>query len=328
MRIADTGAHDERFALAIEGLRARGHQVVSAHSRATSDVVLGRDPVAAAWAASQCHARAIVLELSADEHARWNLVQRWVWSASGAFGLVSEAEVPQFLARTSEAEHTRFALWAATRAPGEPVAHGDTSLLERLCERALAQRAAGPGRSALFVDRDGTLIVERHHLADPDGVSLLPGVGAALRAVRAAGHPVIVISNQAGVGRGLYDERAVYATMARLRVLLRVEGVELDAIRFCPHAPDAGCDCRKPGTRLLREAADDLRISTVGSAMVGDKWIDVEAGHGVRGAGVLVRTGHGMAELSQLRAEGVKPAELICDDLPAAARWFLAQMEE
>lgn len=328
MRIAIAGTLPERLRLAAEGLAARGHLVVDAASRSTSDVVLGESPVAAAWAASQCHARAVVLALSAAAHARWNLLERWAWAASSGYGLVAEDESAAFLARTDEHEQQRLALWSATRAAGEPVTHPDTSLLERLCERAHAQRAAGPGRSALFVDRDGTLIVERHHLSDPDGVTLLPGVAAALRAVRAAGHPVVVISNQAGVGRGLYGEAQVYATMARLRTLLRAEGVELDAIRYCPHAPDAGCDCRKPQTRLLREAADDLRLSLVASAMVGDKWIDVEAGHGVRGAGVLVRTGHGMEELSQARPADAKPADLVCDDLPAAARWFLSQMEE
>ena len=328
MRIAIAGPLSERMALAVEGLAARGHAVAAAASRATSDVVVGMRPVVSAWAASQCHARAVVLALDAVSHARWNLIERWAWSVSGGFGIVTEDDVPQFLARIPEPEQGRLALWPATRSAGTPVTHPDTTQIERLIERAHAHRAAGPGRSALFVDRDGTLIVERHHLSDPAGVTLLPGVGTALRAARAAGHPVVVISNQAGVGRGLYDEAAVHATMRRLRELLRVEGVELDAVRFCPHAPDAGCDCRKPETRLVREVADDLRISLVASAMVGDKWIDVETGHAVRGAGILVRTGHGAEELSQARPAGARSADLLCDDLPAAVRWFLAQMEQ
>lgn len=328
MRIATAGALSERVALALEGLAARGHAVSPAASRTTADVIVGMRPAESAWAASQCHARAVALALDAASHARWNLLERWAWAVSGGFGLVTEDDVPAFLARIPEREQGRLALWPATRPVGPAVTHPDTTQLERLLERAYACRAAGPGRSALFVDRDGTLIVERHHLSDPDGVTLLPGVGAALRAVRAAGHPVVVISNQAGVGRGLYDEAAVHATMGRLRALLRVEGVELDAVRFCPHAPEAGCDCRKPNTRLLREVAEDLRISLVASAMVGDKWIDVEAGHAVRGAGILVRTGHGDEERSLARPAGARAADLLCEDLPTAVRWFLAQMEQ
>jgi D-glycero-D-manno-heptose 1,7-bisphosphate phosphatase len=113
--------------------------------------------------------------------------------------------------------------------------------------------------------------------------------------------------------------------MARLRQLLRAHGVELDAVRYCPHAPEAGCDCRKPGTRLLREAADDLRLSLPDSVMVGDKWLDVDAGLAVGAAGVLVRTGHGAVEAGLPRAPGSPPATRVCDDLAEAARWFLAR---
>jgi len=218
------------------------------------------------------------------------------------------------------------ALWppepdADTRASVAPA----TGLLERVCERAIARRAAGPGRAALFLDRDGTVIAERHHLSDPDGVELLPGVATALRAARGLGHPLVLISNQAGVGRGLFPESQVHAVMARVRARLRAEGVELDAVRHCPHAPEAGCDCRKPAPRLLREAAADLRVSLPDSVMVGDKWIDVDAGRAAGTAAILVRTGHGAGEERLPRAAGAPRADAVCDDLPAAVRWFLAR---
>lgn len=327
MRIALAGPMPARLARALEGLVARGHVVVAGTSAHPCDVVLGSRPLAAAWRAVQGHARALVLQLDADAHGRWSPFDHWAFAMSGAWGLVAEHEVPVFLARVAEHDHERLALWAAESGDGPPELRPDTQLLERACERAIARRVAGPGRSALFVDRDGTLIFERHHLADPEGVELLPGVAEALRVVRAAGHPVVVVSNQAGVGRGWFDESRVHAVMARLRQLLRAEGVELDAVRFCPHAPEAACDCRKPGTRMLREAADDLRLSLVASAVVGDKWLDVDAGHAARAAGVLVRTGHGREEEGAVRAEGARPADLVCDDLPAAVRWFLAQQD-
>ena len=326
MRLAIAGPLTARLERAVQGLSERGHAVSREAGPGTVDVVIGTRPSAVAWRAVQTHARAVVLGLEADAHARWNVFERWVWAVSGGYGLIEEHEVGGFLARVPDDEHERLALWPA-EAAAESIVSPDTDVLERLCERALARRTSGPGRSALFVDRDGTLIVERHHLGDPEQVELLPGVAEALRTVRAAGHPVVVISNQAGVGRGLYTLARAHEVMARMRWLLRREGVELDAIRFCPHAPEAGCDCRKPEPRLLREVADDLQLSLVASAMVGDKWIDVEAGHAVRGAGVLVRTGHGREELARVRPDGVRPADGVFDDLPAAARWFLAEME-
>jgi histidinol-phosphate phosphatase family protein len=284
-----------------------------------------------AWLARRTTARAVVLALDAAVHRRWSLIDHWAWGASGAFGLVAESEVEVFLAQVPAGERERFALWPSEQGAGRSLkpgsTHGDTQVLERVCERALARRTAGPGRGALFVDRDGTLIAERHHLADPDGVALLPGVAGALRSARAAGLPVVVISNQAGVGRGLFDEARVHAVMARLRGLLRREGVELDAVRFCPHAPEAGCDCRKPGTRLLVEAAEDLRLDPYRSVMIGDKWVDVEAGLAFRSAGVLVRTGHGATEAEGARAVDAPVADRVFADLAEAVRWWLSQLD-
>lgn len=326
MRIAVVGVRSVRLERALRGLAERGHAIATGTGNSAVEVVIGEHPIACAWRAVQGHARVVVLGLEAEAHARWSVLERWVWAVMGGYGIIEEHEVAGFLARVAAEEHERLALWPGT-SEGEPIVSVDTDVLERLCERALARRTSGPGRSALFVDRDGTLIVERHHLGDPDGVDLLPGVAEALRMVRAAGHPVVVISNQAGVGRGHYTLARAHEVMARMRELLRREGVELDAIRFCPHAPEAGCDCRKPEPRLLREAAEDLQVSLVASAMVGDKWIDVEAGHAVRGAGVLVRTGHGADELATPRPSKAREADLVCEDLPAAARWFLAEQE-
>ena len=320
-----------RLERAIAGLRARGHDVRAAAERESdieADVVLGGpDPVGPVWLAGLRRAPVLVLELEAARHRGWNMLERWLWAVAGGYGVIDGAQVDAFLAQVREPDRDRLMLWPAESAEAEPALHADTEALERLCERALARRTAGPGRAGFFVDRDGTLIAERHHLSDPDGVELLPGVAAALRTVRSAGHPVVVISNQAGVGRGLFPEARVHEVMARLRERLREEGVELDTIRYCPHAPNAGCDCRKPGTRLLHEAAADLRLSLPHSAMVGDKWIDVEAGQGVRAAGVLVRTGHGSTELKLERPASSPAADVVCDDVAAAARWFLARQD-
>ncbi len=315
------------------GSALAAHVVAGAERAATAaEVVVGEGAaLGPTWLAWRTAARAVVLALDAPSHGRWNLAERWSWAASGAYALVNEGEVDVFLAQVAQSERERFALWppaSATQSASDPAStQADTQVLERACERAIARRAAGPGRPGLFVDRDGTLIAERHHLADPDGVALLPGVANALRTARAAGVPVVVISNQAGVGRGLFDEARVHSVMARLRVLLRGEGVELDAVRFCPHLPDAGCGCRKPGTQLLAEAAEDLRLSPFASVMVGDKWVDVEAGQAFRAAGVLVRTGHGAAEAVAVRGGAARPADRVCTDLAEAVEWWLARLD-
>jgi len=337
-------AHEARTTRAVLGLAARGHEVTvrgraygearfielepSARGQEV-DVLIGGDRAwSAAIAFASVRARAAVLALDPARHAGWSLADRWSWEFMRAYGVIEEAAMDHFLARTRPEERERLVLWpgpATPAADGPPSTLADTEVLERACERALARRAAGPGRAALFVDRDGTLIREREYLSDPNDVELLPGVAGALRSVRSAGHPVAVITNQAGVGRGYFTEARLWEVMARMRGLLRAEGVELDTVRVCPHAPDAGCDCRKPQGRLLREAADDLRLSLRDSAMVGDRWIDVQAGHGVGAAGVLVRTGYGAGE-EQKGADGA-PADAILDDVAAAARWFLDRVD-
>ena len=182
------------------------------------------------------------------------------------------------------------------------------------------------GRPAVFLDRDGTLVVERGYLANPDDIELIPGVPQALRSLKAAGYVLVVVSNQSGVGRGLFSLSTVYAAMARLRGLLRAEGVELDAVYFCPHRPDAGCACRKPGTRLLEDAASNLGLALRDSAMVGDKLLDVVTAHRAGARGVLVRSGYGRDEQQRIDGGELDRApDWVADDLAAAVSWLLDQ---
>jgi D-glycero-D-manno-heptose 1,7-bisphosphate phosphatase len=151
------------------------------------------------------------------------------------------------------------------------------------------------GRRAVFLDRDGTVIHERHYLADPAQVELLPGVTAALRAFRDAGYALVVVTNQSGIARGFYTERDFAAVQQRLEELLEREGLQLDAVFFCPHHPDftGPCDCRKPGLRMYREAAARLGLDLSASLFVGDRLHDVEPALLLGGRGYLVGTGHG-----------------------------------
>jgi len=136
---------------------------------------------------------------------------------------------------------------------------------------------AGP-RRALFVDRDGTLNPDLHYLREAERLELFRGVGAALALARTHGYLVICVTNQSGVERGFYTRDDVDRIHRRLNELLSLQGAHVDGFYYCPHAPEARCECRKPGTLLFRQARDDWHIDFATSAIVGDRELDVEAG--------------------------------------------------
>ncbi len=186
---------------------------------------------------------------------------------------------------------------------------------------ACAARAARPRHALLVVDRDGTLIEDRHHLADPAGVALLPGVVDGLRAFAAAGYDVAVVTNQSGIGRGLFDERALTAVNAELERQLGRHGITLRGIWHCPHTPAARCACRKPEPALLQQALAQLGYAPSQCLVVGDKRCDVELGQrlGVRTA--LVRTGHGAGT----ERDGQCAPDLVVDSLAQLAAHEVAR---
>lgn len=346
MRILVAGPARGRLGPAARALGRRGHEVhwLGAGAEGDSavaplrglrelashraDVALadGSSPARAALLARLARADALLLAPAHAEIARWGPADRWAAQSARAFGLVEPAEAAAFRAAPGPLDPERLALWSDEPpiAAPEPE-HLDTEILERAAERALARQRGGAPRAAFFVDRDGTLVREVGYLADPADLELLPGAADALRAVRAAGHPVVVVSNQSGVGRGLFPAASVYEAMARLRTLLRAHDAEPDAIYFCPHRPDAGCPCRKPAPGLLERAADDLRLSLRHSVMVGDKLLDAATGRAAGGQGVLVRTGYGRDEEQRIGGPEEPRPDAVVDSVGAAAAWWLAQ---
>jgi len=145
-------------------------------------------------------------------------------------------------------------------------------------------------RPAVFFDRDGTIIEDRHYLADPEGVRLIPGAAAAIRQLSAAGFAVVIVTNQSGIARGLITQHQYTAVEQRLDAMLRAEGAAVDATYMCPHHPEVGgpCNCRKPGTELFIRAAHDLSLDLASSYLVGDRWRDVEAAIALGARGILV----------------------------------------
>ncbi len=208
---------------------------------------------------------------------------------------------------------------SAFRAPGPFVDIGTPQSFRGAAD-VLARAGARPlgTRSAVLLDRDGTLIVQEPYLSHPDQVELLPGAAAGLRRMAEAGWRLLVVTNQSGVARGYFDRSAVDAVHRRLEALLAEEGVTLDGIYCCPHHPEAGCGCRKPAVGHPPPAARDPDQDPAPRVVVGDKACDIDLGTGFGSYRVLVRTGYG----ADVERTGGCRADAVVDDLVQAAAVF------
>ncbi len=183
---------------------------------------------------------------------------------------------------------------------------------------------------AVFVDRDGTLIEDVGYLRTVRDLRLFPWTVDAVRALNNAGFPVVVISNQSGVARGILTEETVDELHRHLSSRLEAGGARVDAYYYCPHHPDGSvaaykvrCECRKPGRALIERAAVDLGLDLARSFVVGDRWVDVGAARAVGGRGILVRTGFGAAQ--ELEPPTGLAADAVVDNFVEAASWILRQ---
>ena len=182
---------------------------------------------------------------------------------------------------------------------------------------------------AVFIDRDGTLIVERGYITVPDGVELIPGAAAAVARLREAGWKVFVVTNQGCVAKGMITEDELGLIHFRMISLLGEAGAEVDGVYYCPHHPDGDqidyavdCDCRKPRPGLLERAAGEHDVELAESVMIGDTLRDLEAGRAAGVRGVLVLTGHGAKTASEEHG-----ADHVAPDLAAAVEWLLAHRQ-
>jgi D-glycero-D-manno-heptose 1,7-bisphosphate phosphatase len=171
-------------------------------------------------------------------------------------------------------------------------------------------------RQFVVLDRDGTIIVERHYLSDPRQIELLPGAVRGLREMLAMGLGLVVVTNQSAVGRGFFDEAHLGLIHRRFGELLDREGIRLEGIYFCTHTPEDDCPCRKPKPGLIERAASDLDFDLQASFVIGDKPADIEMGKQVRATTFLVRTGYGADFVGD---PGVSP-DYLADDLWEAAQ--------
>lgn len=173
-----------------------------------------------------------------------------------------------------------------------------------------------PDRRWVVLDRDGTIIEERHYLSDPGQVELIHDAAPGLRQLQRMGLGLVVITNQSGIGRGYFDEARLELIHQRLGQLLEAEGVYMDGIYFCPHIPEDDCLCRKPKTGLLELAARELNFDPRASIIIGDKASDIEMGQRVGATTLLVRTGYG-AEVGQ---DGTTTADYAVNGIVESAR--------
>ena len=130
----------------------------------------------------------------------------------------------------------------------------------------------------IFLDRDDTIVPDHHYLDNVEGITLLDGVGDALRRMQDLGYQLVLITNQSGIGRGYFPESMVHAQHARLAELLEPHGVRFATIRYCPHTPDDHCGCRKPEPGMLLDAGQELGSDLSKSWMIGNSESDVGAG--------------------------------------------------
>lgn len=184
-------------------------------------------------------------------------------------------------------------------------------------------------RPAVFLDRDGTLNEDSGYPARREDVRIYPFAFDAVRRLNEAGYLAVVVTNQSGVGRGLFTAGAVEAIHAALAADFAARGARLDAFYVCPHAPREAdpargvvCDCRKPKPALGLRAARELDIDLRASFMVGDKAEDIDFGRAVGATPILVLTGRGRESRDRLAGRGIVPAAVV-EDLAGAADWIL-----
>jgi D-glycero-D-manno-heptose 1,7-bisphosphate phosphatase len=183
---------------------------------------------------------------------------------------------------------------------------------------------------AIFLDRDGTLNKEVGYITRAAQFRLYDFAAPAVRLINAAQWRAIVVTNQAGVARGLFTETFLNELHERMVGELAQSGAHLDAIYYCPHHPELGeapyrcvCACRKPQPGLLKQAAADWALDLAQCFAVGDRYRDVAMAHAAGARGVLVMTGYGRAEYEQERHAWPRSPDYVAENLLDAVTWIL-----
>ncbi len=185
---------------------------------------------------------------------------------------------------------------------------------------------------AIFLDRDGTLNEEAGYINHVSRLKFLPGIWEAIRVLKEARYKIIVLTNQAGLARGYFNEETLGQVHGKLMQTAKKNNAEIDALYFCPHLPGATvekynheCDCRKPKPGMLIKAQKEHNIDLKQSFMIGDRFKDVEFGKGQGLSTVFLLTGYGLGEYCNERKTWPFQPDYICKDLETAANVILAK---
>jgi len=184
----------------------------------------------------------------------------------------------------------------------------------------------------VFIDRDGTLIEEVNFLHRPEQVKLTANIISAIKSANSKNIPVIVISNQSGVGRGLFTEKDVNDVHNHIQTILNNENCFISGFYFCPHhigsqnpIYNQKCDCRKPGSKSFLDASQNFDINLKKSVMIGDKMLDLHSATNLEMQPVLVETGYGK---ETFLSNELPPRTIVCGNASLAIQWFLEKIEK
>ena len=186
---------------------------------------------------------------------------------------------------------------------------------------------------AVFLDRDGTINEQMGYINHISRFVLLPGVGQAIRKLNDRHIPVVVVTNQSGLARGYFPPSLLDEVHKKMDKQLAVDGAHIDGLYICPHHPEAkeeqyrkACNCRKPKTGLLEQAAVDLNLDLTKSFMVGDRWSDLKCGVAAGATSILVLTGYGRGDEQFIGPQQKIQPAMVAEDLNVAVDWIIAEM--
>ena len=209
----------------------------------------------------------------------------------------------------------------------KPISRSDLDKKALIPEQRLPKEGK---RKVVFLDRDGTINVEKGYIIDPQEIELAPLAGASISSLNRQGIPVIVITNQAAIEKGLLTVETFEKINEKLWNDLQAVNAHYDALYYCPHSPEitAECLCRKPKSGLFLQAARDFNIDLPASFMVGDKLTDVKAGRSSGCKTVLLLSGLKTKPGTIGFDDGTLPPDFICETLAQAMDWILPQILE
>jgi len=179
----------------------------------------------------------------------------------------------------------------------------------------------GKKNVAVFLDRDGTIIEDRGHLADPSDVVFFPETFEALSSLQKQ-YRIFIVTNQSGVAKGCLDMEAVQRVNRHITTVLKEKGIEITGIYVCPHRREDGCECIKPNSFFLEKAAADHGIDLRRSFSVGDHPCDAQLAAKAGGEGIYILTGHGHKHIHELASEVP-----VLPNIKSAADWILARRQ-